>query len=158
LRDYGQTAKYHHSMVGYNSRLDELQAALLDRVFLPRLETWTAKRRHVAARYRTAIRNPAITMPPAPESSCWHLFPVLVEPRSKRAFQQHMREAGILTGEHYPLAIPDQPVMAGCQYELGTTIDRARTWCASEVSLPVHPYMMDSEIDQVIAAANTFFA
>jgi dTDP-3-amino-3,4,6-trideoxy-alpha-D-glucose transaminase len=156
LRDYGQTAKYQHSMIGYNSRIDELHAALLDRVFLPRLESWTARRRDVAARYRAEILNPAVAIPPAPEDSCWHLFPVLVEPESKPAFVQHMRQSGVLTGEHYPAAIPDQPAMAACGYEIAGSLERARKWCASEVSLPVHAYLTDSEIDQVVGSANTF--
>ena len=153
LRDYGQTAKYEHAIVGYNSRLDEVHAALLDRVFLPRLEAWTRRRREIADCYRAEIRNPAIAIPPSPEHSCWHLFPVLVD--GKREFQRHMRDAGVLTGEHYPVAIPDQPAMRGCEFE-ARTLDRARKWCASEVSLPVHPYLTQAEVGRVVEAANRF--
>ena len=81
LRDYGQSAKYRHEMVGYNSRLDELQAGLLRRVSLGRLPAWIEARRRIAAAYLAGIRNPAIQVPGAPAGSysCWHLFPVLVD-------------------------------------------------------------------------------
>ena len=82
LRDYGQTAKYRHDFIGYNSRLDELQAAFLRRACLPRLERWTARRREIAAAYLKGIKNPAVRLPDPPEGSepSWHLFPVWIDP------------------------------------------------------------------------------
>src|SRR6185369_1924273 len=66
LRDYGQTSKYRHDFIGYNSRLDELQAAFLRRACLPRLERWTARRREIAAAYLKGIKNPAVRLPNPP--------------------------------------------------------------------------------------------
>ena len=153
LRDYGQTAKYRHEFIGYNSRLDELHAALLARVFLPRLDDWNRRRAQVAQAYLDRILNPLIgTLHLHP--SCWHLFPVLVDPARKPAFRAFLAENGVATGEHYPVAIPDQPALAGVACELASELPRARSFCAAEVSLPIHPYLTDDEVAQVIAACN----
>lgn len=156
LRDYGQSSKYRHELVGYNSRLDELHAGLLRRVSLGRLPAWTEARRRIAAAYVTGIRNPAICVPgsPAGSQSCWHLFPVLVDPSRKAEFQAWLAARGIGCGEHYPIAIPDQPAMAGVAHEVVGDLSRARRICRSEVSLPIHPYLRDAEIACVIDACN----
>ena len=156
LRDYGQSAKYRHELVGYNSRLDELHAGLLCRVSLGRLPAWTEARRGIAAAYIAGIRNPAIQVPGAPAGShsCWHLFPVLVDPARKRGFMTWLAAREIGCGEHYPIAIPDQPAMAGVKFEIIGDLATAQRICRSEVSLPIHPYLQDSEIDRVIDACN----
>jgi dTDP-3-amino-3,4,6-trideoxy-alpha-D-glucose transaminase len=151
LRDYGQTAKYRHDYVGCNSRLDEIHAALLARVFLPRLERWNDRRRQIAHAYLAAIRNPHVR-PLDLNPSCWHLFPVLVAPARKQAFRDFLQAAGIQTGEHYPVAIPDQPAMKNVSHELVSDLPRARRFCASEVSLPIHPHLRDDEVQRVIEA------
>jgi dTDP-4-amino-4,6-dideoxygalactose transaminase len=154
LRDYGQTAKYRHDVVGYNSRLDELQAALLRRACLPRLERWTSRRREIAAAYLERIRNPAVRLPATVVGSepCWHLFPVWIDPEERRdSFLQRV-PAGI----HYPCAIPDQKALNCVPFEAPGGCENARRLCASEVSLPIHPYLSDSEVAEVIAAVNSF--
>jgi dTDP-3-amino-3,4,6-trideoxy-alpha-D-glucose transaminase len=148
LRDYGQTAKYRHDFIGYNSRLDELQAAFLRRACLPRLERWTARRREIAAAYLEGIRNPAVRLPSPPRGSepSWHLFPVWIEPERRNHFG----------GRHYPVAIPDQKAMSEVPFEAPDGYENARRLCASEVSLPVHPYLRDDEIAEVVDAVNAF--
>ncbi len=156
LRDYGQSAKYRHEMVGYNSRLDELQAGLLRRVSLPLLPGWTEKRRRIAAAYLAGIRNPAIFVPGAPAGShsCWHLFPVLVDAARKSDFMAWLAACEIGCGEHYPIAIPDQPAMAGIPFEVIGELTQAQRICRSEVSLPIHPYLEEGEVASVIDACN----
>ena len=148
LRDYGQTAKYRHDILGYNSRLDELQAAFLRRACLPRLERWTARRREIAAAYLKGIENRYVRLPaPTPGSEpSWHLFPVWVNPerRSDRS------------ATHYPVAIPDQKALSTVPFEEPDRCENARRLCASEVSLPIHPYLTDSEVAEVIATVNSF--
>jgi dTDP-4-amino-4,6-dideoxygalactose transaminase len=158
LRDYGQSAKYRHELVGYNSRLDELQAGLLRRVFLPRLALWQQKRRRIAQRYVGEIRNPGLRAMGAPvgSDSCWHLFPVLAGGDRKADFMAWLASQGVACGEHYPCAIPDQPAMAGVPYEAAGPLDTARRICRSEVSLPIHPYLQDGEIARVIEACNAW--
>lgn len=157
LRDYGQSAKYHHSEIGYNSRLDEIQASLLRRAALPRLAQWTARRREIAARYLAEIvnANVGLSRDPAPGGSCWHLFPVTIAADRKSCFMGELKSRGILTGEHYPRAIPDQTALAGSMFQIAPGgLPRARTFCSSEVSLPIHPYLNDDEVSQVIEAVN----
>lgn len=157
LRDYGQTAKYEHTEIGYNSRLDELQAAILRRSGLPRLDRWTERRRRIAARYLHEIRGEHVTpmIPREASEPSWHLFPVRVEQDKKQCFMQTLRRAGILTGEHYPAAIPDQPAMLQCRYEVADGgLAEARRFCRSEVSLPIHPYLSDDEVSHIVEAVN----
>jgi dTDP-3-amino-3,4,6-trideoxy-alpha-D-glucose transaminase len=156
LRDYGQSAKNRHEMAGYNSRLDELQAALMRHAFLPELAAWNGRRRQIAARYLTGIRNPLITCMGAPPNSesCWHLFPVLVAPDRKAGFLSHLHEQGIVAGEHYPVLIPEQKAMSGVEAEVVGELKEAARIARGEVSLPVHPFLTDQEVDRVIEACN----
>jgi dTDP-4-amino-4,6-dideoxygalactose transaminase len=153
LRDYGQTAKYRHDIIGCNSRLDELQAAFLRRACLRRLEHWISRRREIAAAYLQGIRNPAVRLPTPPDGSdpSWHLFPVWIEPESREAFMRHLN-----MGIHYPVAIPDQKALSEAPFEEPHACENARRLCASEVSLPIHPYLNDEEVAGVIAAVNSF--
>jgi dTDP-4-amino-4,6-dideoxygalactose transaminase len=153
LRDYGQTAKYRHDFIGYNSRLDELQAAYLRRACMPRLERWLSRRREIAAAYLAGICNPAVRLPALPVVSepSWHLFPVWIDPERRDSFLRHL-PAGI----HYPVAIPDQKALCGVPFEAPDGCENARRLCASEVSLPIHPYLTDAEVDEVFKAVNSF--
>ena len=156
LRDYGQTGKYRHDVAGYNSRLDELQAALMRRVYLPKLPEWTARRKRIAARYLAGIRNPGVRPIPQPawSDSVWHLFPVRVDPGRKQEFMRYLRENEVVSGEHYPAPIPDQNALRGIPHELIDDCATARAISRSEVSLPIHPYLTDEETDRVIDLCN----
>jgi dTDP-4-amino-4,6-dideoxygalactose transaminase len=157
LRDYGQKQKYQHDIIGYNSRLDELQAALLRAVYLPRLTGWLQRRSRIAHRYLEEIRNSAVQPAgfPAGSDSSWHLFPILVSPDRKHALLEYLKSRMISASEHYPMAIPDQNAMGGVSFEIiPSGIERARTFCRSQVSLPIHPYLTDAEVSQVIETVN----
>jgi len=158
LRDYGQSSKYVHERIGYNSRLDELHAAILRRAMLPRLDSWTATRRAIAAHYIGAIQNPLLEIPGAPagSESCWHLCPVLVAKGRKAEFLAHLRRNGIAAGEHYPSVLMDQPAMRDVSYRELRPCVRARDFCGREVSLPIHPYLTADEIDRVVASCNVW--
>jgi dTDP-3-amino-3,4,6-trideoxy-alpha-D-glucose transaminase len=158
LRDYGQSAKYRHEDVGYNSRLDELQAAFLGRVLLPKLPEWTARRRKIACSYMEGIRNSELRILglPAGSDSCWHLFPLLSAAKRKSSFITHMRKMGIATAEHYPTAIFDQPVMNRTRHEMTGNCDGARQFCGQQVSLPIHPYLSDEEVKYIVDACNSW--
>ncbi len=158
LRDYGKTGKYCHGEIGYNSRLDELHAAILRYSHLPRLRDWTNRRRYLAGLYCAGIHNERLRIPgPPPGSdSCWHLFPIFVPPEHKPAFLNHLRQRQIAFGEHYPIAIIDQPAMRGVAHEIIGDCATARFLCASEVSLPIHPYVTDEEAQTIIEACNSW--
>jgi dTDP-4-amino-4,6-dideoxygalactose transaminase len=156
LRDYGQTGKYQHDELGYNSRLDEIQASVLRRAQLPRLARWTERRRHIAAIYLDGIRHESIHVPGAPSqsASCWHLFPVRVGAGRRADFIKWLSNRGVGSGEHYPHLIPDQRAMKNCAHEVIGDFARARTIAQGEVSLPIHPYLADEEIARVVDSCN----
>ena len=155
-RDYGQASKYNHEVIGYNSRLDELQAALLRSAFLPRLPAWNTRRRAIAERYLETICNPALRCVgrPSGSDSCWHLFPVLIEAGRKELFLERLKANNIMGGEHYPVAIPDQKALAGMPHEVVGDCGQARRFARCQVSLPLHPYLTDGEIQRVVEICN----
>jgi dTDP-3-amino-3,4,6-trideoxy-alpha-D-glucose transaminase len=158
LRDYGQAAKYEHAVIGLNSRLDELQAAVLHRAFLPRLDRWTERRRRVARAYRAGIRSPRVEPLPVPAGSepVWHLFPVKVEAGRRDSFLEHLRARGVVAAVHYPKPICDQPALREVAFEVRGDLHRARALAEREVSLPIHPYLGDDEIRQVVEAVSSW--
>lgn len=156
LRDYGQSSKYRHDVIGYNSRLDEVQAAILRSAFLPRLPEWTEARGRIASAYLAGISSPALRIPPPPRASesCWHLFPILVEPGRKAEAIAYFRAHGIGVGEHYPLALIEQDAMAAFREDAGSASPAAIDFCRREISLPIHPFLTEAEVEQVIQACN----
>jgi dTDP-3-amino-3,4,6-trideoxy-alpha-D-glucose transaminase len=157
LRDYGQTKKYLHTYVGMNSRLDEIQAALLKDALLPRLAAFIQRRRKIAALYRENISSHRLTIPAAPEGSdsVYHLFPILVQ-NDRPNFQRHLHSLGIDSAVHYPLLITDQPALRDEKFEIANVVTNARRFMECEVSLPIHPYLSDNDIERVINACNAW--
>lgn len=151
IRDYGQSAKYVHDRLGMNSRLDELHAAVLRSALLPRLRDWTERRRHLAARYLAGLADAPVTVPPAParSESVWHLFPVLVREGERNALLEHLHSNGVQAGVHYPRLAPEQGALPTRPDAPGGGAN-ARRFRADEVSLPIHPYLRDDEIDRVV--------
>jgi dTDP-3-amino-3,4,6-trideoxy-alpha-D-glucose transaminase len=151
LRNGGQVSRYHHHERGVNSRLDEMQAAIL-RARLPRLSAATARRRVIAAEYRASLHNPAIHVPREFDAGhVYHLFPVLVGDRDR--FQAHMRAAGIETLIHYPVPIPRQPAAAAWSPAMCAVADQVT---GAVVSLPMYPSLPAQAIAEVTAAAAAF--
>ena len=113
LRNGGQIDRYHHEVPGINSRLDDMQAAVL-RARLPRLQGWTGRRRALAARYRSRLAGaPVDLLPQRDEGHVYHLF--VVRSADRDALRAHLGESGIETLIHYPVAIPRQPALAETQ-------------------------------------------
>jgi dTDP-4-amino-4,6-dideoxygalactose transaminase len=158
LRDYGQSAKYRHDEMGWNSRLDELHAAILRDAVLPRLAAWTAARQEVARQYEEGIKHPQarLVKPVAGSQGCGHLFPVWVEPGRREHFEAWLKAGGIGSGRHYPLLIPDQKAMMGVPHDIHGALNQARRLADGEVSLPIHPQLTPSEIERVIAQVNAW--
>ena len=153
LRNGGQTSRYHHEEAGANSRLDEMQAAIL-RARLLFLPQWTAKRRAIAATYRAALAPSALHVPREFDAGhVYHLFPILTEQRDR--FQAHMRERGVETLIHYPVPIPRQPALAATSPAMCAVADRV---CSQVVSLPMYPGLSDAAISAVASAAAAFTA
>jgi dTDP-3-amino-3,4,6-trideoxy-alpha-D-glucose transaminase len=151
LRNGGQTDRYHHESFGVNSRLDEMQAAIL-RVRLPRLVDWTARRRALAAKYRAALTNSGVDVPPEVDAGhVYHLFVVRCGERA--ALQAHLASRGIETLIHYPVPIPRQPAFASTASAECPDAERA---CAEVLSLPLSPALGDADADEVVAAVSAF--
>lgn len=158
LRNYGQTEHYVHSQLGLNSRLDELQAAIMRDAFLPHVADWTEARRRTAATYLTQIRHPSIQLlaPGPPMTPAWHLFPILAGEGLRDQLQSHLRSSGIMTGIHYPRLICDQAALQKSTWESTTDLVNARRFISRELSLPIHPFLTEQEVDTVIAACNAW--
>lgn len=156
LRNYGQSSQYVHDELGLNSRLDELHAAVLRRAFLPRLPRWTDRRRAIAEAYLGGIRSRHVQLLEVQSRSqaVWHLFPVLVPPQRRDAFRAFLKDGGVASGIHYPTLVPDQAAMPAGRFSIIGELTKARQFAASEVSLPIHPYLSDAEVEQVVAACN----
>ncbi len=148
LRNGGQTDRYHHAEFGVNSRLDEIQAAVL-RARLAFLPDWTARRRALAREYRARLQaSVAITIPPAfDDGHVYHLFPVRSTARD--SVQAALRAAGIETLIHYPVPIPRQPALAP---EQPADCPIATRVCDEILSLPLYPTLPPGAVDRVAAA------
>ncbi len=139
LRNGGQTDRYHHGEPGLNSRLDEIQAAILSARlrFLPR---WTAARRTIAAVYRRELAGAGVVVPPECDGGhVYHLFPV--RSSSRDALKAALGRAGIETLIHYPVPIPRQPALASESPAACPVADRV---CAEILSLPIHPALPEA--------------
>jgi dTDP-3-amino-3,4,6-trideoxy-alpha-D-glucose transaminase len=153
LRNGGQTSRYHHEEAGANSRLDELQAAIL-RARLRYLHGWTERRRAIARQYRQALAGASIVVPREFDAGhVYHLFPVLTPHRA--AFQAHMTACGVETLIHYPVPIPRQPALAPFQPAMCPIADRV---CGEVVSLPMYPALSDQDVAAVTEAVRSFRA
>lgn len=155
-RDYGQESRYVHvDPEGLNSRLDELQAAIL-RVKLRHLERHNHRRREIARRYSDALAGLPLVLPEvaADATSVHHLF-VVRTPR-REALMQFLRQRGVASLVHYPMIIPLQPAMARYGHRKGDFPIAER--CADEfLSLPIHPDLTDAEVDEVVGSVRAFF-
>jgi dTDP-4-amino-4,6-dideoxygalactose transaminase len=153
LRNGGQASRYQHVEAGVNSRLDEMQAAIL-RARLPFLPAWTARRRHLAARYRTALAGtPLVVASEADPGHVYHLFTVCADARD--ALQAHLAAAGIGTLVHYPLTVPRQPAFADLPPSSCPEADRL---AARVLSLPLYPALTDATVDEIASAVSRFQA
>jgi dTDP-4-amino-4,6-dideoxygalactose transaminase len=156
LRNYGSPKKYHHPVKGVNSRLDEVQAAIL-RARLPLLDNDNARRAEIAAQYLTGIRNPLVTppQPGPPATHVWHLFVVRVpSPAHRDALASHLSHHGVQTVIHYPTAIHRQGAFAS---EWGhESLPVAEALAATVISLPIGPTQTDEQTRHVLSAMDQF--
>ena len=153
LRNYGQEDRYRHQKIGFNSRLDELQAAiLLER--LPYLQDWTRRRREIASKYKSGILHPCIQHLAEESDPLRHVHHLYVVRCTNRAHAlEHLRESGIPCLIHYPLASTQQQAL-GPHRVAPDGILHALEHCSSCLSLPIHPYLSDDEVNYVIDSVN----
>lgn len=154
LANYGSAEKYVHDYEGINSRMDELQAAILS-VKLPRLEEDNEIRRSIAQRYNTEINNPLVILPQAPRSATEHVYHIYaVRCRHREALKKYLAEKGIETLIHYPIPPHRQKAYSGMRddesFPLTEQIHR------EELSLPLSPILTDDEVGRIIKSVNEF--
>lgn len=154
LRMYGMRGTYYAQEEGYNSRLDELHAAML-RVKLEHLETWNTRRRAIAAQYRALIVNPQVMVPEERENgtSSYHLFVIRCPKRD--ALKAHLAAHDIITGIHYPFPIHLQRAYRFLGYKKGS-LPRTEAYAKQILSLPLFPELTNEEIERIAHVINTF--
>lgn len=157
LGNYGSYKKYENRYKGVNSRLDELQAAILS-VKLKNLDKEIARRREIAIAYATGVKNPDLVSPiqptstiPALESHVFHLY--VMRTKHRESFLSHLKTSGIETLIHYPIPPHHQKAYSewnGCAYPITEEIHR------QVISLPLSPALTNVDVNTIIDACNSF--
>ena len=159
LGNYGSYEKYMNKYVGVNSRLDEIQAAIL-LAKLPHLDSWNKRRQEIADRYCAEIKNPLVRVTPVPakpKSHVWHVFPVFSEKRNE--LQKFLKERGVETLIHYPIPPHLQEAFNGAlsrgELRYGP-LPIAEELALTELSIPMGPAMTDDQVSYVIEMINSY--
>lgn len=154
LGNYGSDYKYHHIYQGYNTRLDEMQAAFL-RIKLKRLDLWNAERNRVADLFMEKINNPLITLPQKMNEAThvFHIFAIRCKKRERLV--EYLNHHGIQTNKHYPIPIHMQEAYANWGLGEGS-FPIAEEISNTELSIPLFYGMKESEINYIIEVLNRF--
>lgn len=154
LRNYGQKNRYRHELAGFNSRLDELQAAVLN-VKIRNIDRWNNKRREIAKKYNSGINNPKVILPREIDYAyhVYHLYVLRVKNRD--TFRNLLRKKGISTLVHYPVPMHRQPFLrqisgAKNYFPVADRLSR------EIVSIPMHPYLKNKEVSYIIDVTNSY--
>ena len=151
LRDYGRTARFEHDAIGYNSRLDSIQALFLVEK-LKRLDAWNRSRRRIAARYRSLLRDAAGVALPEEAASAYHVYHIFaVRVKNRDRVLEGLKKAGIGAMVHYPVPLHLQKVYRGLGYRRGD-FPAAEAVASEILCLPIYPHMTDRHIHSVVTA------
>jgi dTDP-4-amino-4,6-dideoxygalactose transaminase len=156
LREHGQSTRYYHPIVGYNARLDEIQAAIL-RIKLRHLDEWNARRQEIAARYNRLLAGTDIITPEIPTGGrhVFYCYAIRVPGGRRDALRAHLTERGIGTQIHYPVPIHMQEAAQFLGYRKGDLPVTEKV--AGEVlSLPMYAELTDEQLDRVAAGVTEF--
>ncbi len=155
LRNYGQTKKYYHESIGFNNRLDELQAAFL-RVKLKYLDRWNNKRRVIAQKYNQALKTDLIV--PGEIKDTRHIYHLYVIRTAKRdRLQKFLTSKGIASLVHYPVPIHLQKICKSLGYKTGS-FPKTEQFAKEILSLPIYPEINESETNYVIGSIKEFLS
>jgi dTDP-4-amino-4,6-dideoxygalactose transaminase len=154
LRNYGSRVKYQNEVRGYNSRLDEMQAAIL-RAKLPHLDEWNARRDSLAKRYDCELRTTDVTLPFVPSwaEAAWHLY--VIRTAKRDALRDHLTARGVGTLIHYPVPPHRQPAYADAAFA-PSAFPIASRLAAESLSLPLGPHLSAEQQAIVIDAVRSF--
>src|SRR5581483_3874920 len=156
LREHGQSTRYYHPVVGYNARLDEIQAAIL-RVKLRRLDEWNARRRAIAKRYGELLRDSGVVTPqmPSGERHVYYAYAIRVPNGRRDALRAFLSERGIGTQIHYPVPIHLQEAAQFLGYRKGDLPVTERV-CDEILSIPIYAEMTDAMVERVASSIAEF--
>ena len=156
LREHGQSTRYYHPVIGYNARLDEIQAAIL-RIKLRKLPEWNARRQAIARHYNEQLRDGGVVTPeiPAGGRHVFHVYAIRVPAAKRDPLRQHLSERGIGTGVHYPVPIHLQEASAFLGYRRGDFPVTERL-AGEVVSLPMYAELTDAQVETVASAVKEF--
>lgn len=157
LANYGSSAKYVFKYTGRNSRLDEIQAAVLD-VKLKYLDEDNAHRQQVAGMYYEGLKNPLITLPERLPNAqnVYHLFPILVADGKRDELQAYLKENGVEPLIHYPIPPHKQECYASAPWNIGLRLPVTERIAAHELSLPIGPAIKPEDVSCIIDLINRF--
>jgi dTDP-4-amino-4,6-dideoxygalactose transaminase len=150
MRNYGQSKRYYHDFVGVNSRLDEMQAAIL-RTKLFHLDEWNERRRNLAQLYNNLLNNSNLITPVEREYAkhVYHLY--VVRAKRRNELQQYLLNKGIQTLIHYPI-----PVHLQEAYKTNDKLPVTEKICDEIISLPIHPWLKENEVEKISASLKQF--
>jgi len=156
LREHGQSTRYYHPIVGYNARLDEIQAAIL-RIKLRHLDEWNARRQAIAAQYNQLLAGGEIITPEIPRGGrhVFYCYAIRVPGGRRDALRAFLTERGIGTQIHYPVPIHMQEAAQFLGYRKGD-LPVTEKVAAEVLSLPMYAELTDAQIDRVAASVNEF--
>ncbi len=156
LREHGQSTRYYHPVIGYNARLDEIQAAIL-RIKLRKLPEWNARRLAIARYYNDRLKGSGAIPPEIPEGGrhVFHVYAIRVPAAKRDDLRQYLQERGIGTGVHYPVPIHLQEASAFLGYRQGDFPVTERI-AGEVVSLPMYAELTDAQVDTVASAVTEF--
>ena len=156
LREHGQSTRYYHPVVGYNARLDEIQAAIL-RIKLRKLPEWNARRIAIARHYNAALAGSGVILPEVPEGErhVFHCYVIRVPDGRRDALKAALAEAGIGTGVHYPVPIHLQEAAAFLGYRKGE-MSVTEKLAGEVLSLPMYAELSDAQVETVAGAVKAF--
>jgi len=154
LRNYGEEAKYVNVIPGYNSRLDELQAAIL-RAKLPHLERWNAGRRAIASWYDALLAGSSVVSPGSDDGHVYHLY--VIRSKARDALREHLQAKGIGTQIHYPTPVHLQAAYRSGARTIGPLAMTERL-AHGILSLPMHPGLPEDQVAEVAEAIITWDA
>jgi dTDP-4-amino-4,6-dideoxygalactose transaminase len=155
LHNHGQKERYVHAQIGYNYRMDGLQAVVL-RHKLRRIDIWTARRKQLASRYHAGLDGLPLERPAVRnQDHVWHLFVVRLSERD--ALREHLSRANIETGLHYPVPCHRQPCLDHMSMDRDSYPVSDR-WAREGLSLPLFYGMTDQQVDRVCSEVAHFFS
>jgi len=155
LRAHGSKVKYHNELIGYNSRLDEMQAAVL-RVKLRHLNEWDSRRREIALEYNKLLKDLPLQLPDPGDKGehVFHLYTILTDNREE--LRAYLKSRGVETGVYYPTPLHLQPAYAELGYCKGD-FPVSESACERNLSLPMYPDLTDEQIHYVAETLRGFF-